>query len=518
MLALFPSMKYKAWYAIGEFIDNSLQSYLGNKVALDLIYDGRYVLDVHVDFDHEAGVIRVSDNAAGIYSKDISRAFTPAVPPADNTGLSQFGIGMKSAACWFAREFRITTTALNEPVRRSVQFDVPRMVEDSRATLPVMETPAEPHEHGTTLELWNLHQKIPVRRALGTVRDYLRSIYRNYIDRDDIRIFVAGQELKPRSVSTLVAPRWDNPQGEIQTWKKSFAIPLDDGTTVTGWAALREKGTYKETGFALSYRKKVVQGADVGLGEGDDLYRPKDIFGASNSFISLRLHGELDVSEVGVSYSKDSVAWSKDVELEFLEKLNLELDAEPLPLLSMARHARVTETNRAVNKTVNDALESAVHALSRDVEAAETNGELFLPQVGIPLPFSGNTEAAMVETHEDQNDDFPPIGFGDTERTLTISGVALIVRVTDEPSNPRFVNVTTRADGDFLIEINRSHKYVLSFGNLPGQDFEATLRIGIALGLSEIKAARAGVAKYKYQLTTINQLLSGELAERIARV
>ncbi|WP_435299964.1 ATP-binding protein [Timonella sp. A28] len=511
MLALFPSMKYKTWYAIGEFIDNSIQSYLANRDLLNQRYIDNYALEVRVEFDHQNNAIRVTDNAAGIFQKDISRAFTPAVPPLDDTGLSQFGIGMKSAACWFAREFRITTTALGENVKRTVEFNVPLMISSGIAVLEVHERTAPMNEHGTTLELWNLHQKIPVGRSLGAVRDYLRSIYRNYITRDDIRIFVGHDRLLPKEVKILKAPRWDLPESDPLEWKKHFRIVLDDGAAIAGWAALRMDGTYKETGFALSYRKKIVQGADVSLGHGDDLYRPHDIFKGSNSFISLRLFGELDVSEVGVSYSKDAVSWSADTEQEFLEKLKVELDSDPLPLLRMAQNSRKSEAGRRIKNTVDDALHKATQAVLRDAGTAFEKSRSFLEATDVEFTL----EDPSIEYRPQEIENFPAPAFGSSETAIEIDGKELLFRVIDEPSGTNFVNVITKTDGGSLIEINRSHKYVLSYGNLPGQDFDAVLRIGIALGLSELRAALAGVSKYKFQLRTINDLLNGELAERL---
>lgn len=508
MLALFPSMKYKSWYAISEFIDNSLQSYLANYESLQSLYSRNYKLEVRVDLDRSAGRITVSDNAAGIYTADISRAFTPAVPPSDSSGLSQFGIGMKSAACWFAREFQITTTALGEDCKRKVCFDVPALVALGASHIPVFESSAPKNAHGTTLELWNLYQNIPQGRALGAVRDYLWSIYRNYITRSDISIYVNDKLLEPREVPILCAPRWDTPNSEEKSWQKEFTISLHDGTLIPGWAALRRDGKYRETGFALSYRNKIVQGADVGLGEGDDLYRPHSIFGATNSFVSLRLFGELDVSSVGVSYSKDAVAWTEETEQEFLQKLKEELDAEPLPLLKMAVNSRKSENAASVQKAVESALENATSALSKDVEVVTRAGGSFLETD--PEPSSDGMDIELVAVAPDV---VPRLNF--PERELMIDDILLRIRVIDDPASTKFVSVLQGEKGVSIIEINRSHKYVLSFGNLPGQDFEAVLRIGIAMGLSELKAKMVRLPKYKFQLSVINELLNGELAERL---
>ena len=42
---IFRAMRYKPWFAIAEFVDNSLESYLINKSRL-LKVDPRFVLDV----------------------------------------------------------------------------------------------------------------------------------------------------------------------------------------------------------------------------------------------------------------------------------------------------------------------------------------------------------------------------------------------------------------------------------------------------------------------------------------
>src|SRR4051794_39934375 len=137
MLGLFPHMKYQPWYALGELVDNAIQSYLTNKADLREV-DPDYHLTVSIDIGRsDGGSITVTDNAAGIAAKDWERAFKVAEPPSDATGLSQFGVGMKAACCWFAKEWSVRTTALGEDVVRSVSFDVPAIVESRDETLLV---------------------------------------------------------------------------------------------------------------------------------------------------------------------------------------------------------------------------------------------------------------------------------------------------------------------------------------------------------------------------------------------
>src|SRR5690349_252535 len=98
MLGLFPSMNYRAWYALGELVDNAIDSYLRDGERLRNVEGDDYRLRIVIDVEaHDGGLIRVWDNAGGIAAKDYQRAFVTAEPPPDSAGLSQFGIGMKSA-------------------------------------------------------------------------------------------------------------------------------------------------------------------------------------------------------------------------------------------------------------------------------------------------------------------------------------------------------------------------------------------------------------------------------------
>src|SRR5206468_3351033 len=104
---------------------------------------------------------------------------------------------------------------------------------------------------------------------------------------------------------------------------------LDHKRRVSGFAAIRQRGSTAKAGFALFRQGRLIQGSE------DDAYRPAEIFGASNSFRYQRLFGEFQLFGFDVSYTKDGFLWG-DVETRFLEKLRRELDAGPLRLIQQA--------------------------------------------------------------------------------------------------------------------------------------------------------------------------------------
>src|SRR5437870_1671698 len=84
ILSVLRHLNYKPWYAVAEFVDNSLQSFLTSRGAIEDLHGKGAKLKVDIEFDATPpGRIVVRDNAAGIARSDYARAFKPAEPPAD---------------------------------------------------------------------------------------------------------------------------------------------------------------------------------------------------------------------------------------------------------------------------------------------------------------------------------------------------------------------------------------------------------------------------------------------------
>ena len=127
-LSILPSISYKAWYAIAEFVDNSLQSYLNNKNKRRNLHGKNWKLRIGIYITKTK--IQIFDNAAGIGKKDYPRAFRAAARPENRDGLSEFGMGMKTAACWFSPVWEVKSKALRERVEKTVKFDIAQIVKD----------------------------------------------------------------------------------------------------------------------------------------------------------------------------------------------------------------------------------------------------------------------------------------------------------------------------------------------------------------------------------------------------
>jgi hypothetical protein len=136
VLAVLRHLNYRPWFALGEFVDNAVESFMRHRGALEDAEDSGFRLRVEIDVDASTSArISIRDNAAGIFEAEYARAFRPAAIPPDRSGLAEFGMGMKSAACWFAPKWTVRTSELGEGVARTIHFDIDNIVRDTFKSL-----------------------------------------------------------------------------------------------------------------------------------------------------------------------------------------------------------------------------------------------------------------------------------------------------------------------------------------------------------------------------------------------
>jgi Histidine kinase-, DNA gyrase B-, and HSP90-like ATPase len=261
VLSVLRHLNYKPWFAMAEFVDNAIQSGVATSKPLRTLHGEGWRLRVAIDIDASLpGRIVVRDNAAGIDLKTFPRAFRPAVAPPDRTGLSEFGMGMKSAACWFASKWQVRTKALGESIERTVRFDIAHIVRDDLEELEIEERPAPIDAHYTELVLEGLHT-IPVGRTLGKIKEHLADIYRVFVRDGSLELKFNGELLEFHPFPVLRAPYYREPTGPEITWRKEIGFDLGDGLVVKGFAALLDPGNYARSGFALFRRGRLIEGS-----------------------------------------------------------------------------------------------------------------------------------------------------------------------------------------------------------------------------------------------------------------
>lgn len=490
VLSVLRHLNYKPWFAMAEFIDNSVQSHIEHRAQLDR------VLKVSIDIDSSPpGRIVVRDNAAGISLSTFPRAFRPAVVPPDRSGLSEFGMGMKSAACWFAERWQVRTKALGEGVERTVRFDIAKIVSDELEELDIEEKPANADHHFTEITLDGLHTT-PVGRTLGKIKEHLADIYRVFIRDGSLELRFNGERLSYSSPSILIAPYYKDPSGPARTWHKSIEFELGGGLAVKGFAALLDPGNYQKSGFALFRRGRLIEGS------AEEGYRPPLIFGRSgrNSFAALRLFGELHLDGFEVSHTKDGFRWDENEE-PFLELLKEHLDGDDLPLLRQCLNYRALAAKKDRVKAAEQALDRTGDAILRTIADV-------LPEVA---------ELAPVETSTTPLEEEPTIARRELRFDFRGSPWVVQFELTDDPEDDWLIvsDLGARPNGadSIAIRISMAHPFMVAFAQLEPEDIEPVLRIAAAIALAEKLARRSGVKSAGTVRRNVNEILREALSE-----
>ena len=360
ILSVLRHLNYKPWFAMAEFVDNSLQSYLQNREQLEKLYGKDYRLKVEIEIERSDETrINIRDNAAGIASVDYARAFRPAELPNNRTGLSEFGMGMKSAACWFAPRWTVRTTALGEDVQRTISLDIDHIVRDDIQELEVAENAAAANDHFTELTLIDPYDKLQTKTG-SKIKDHLASIYRIFLREKTMELWFNREKLSYEIPKILVAPYYKTPTEAPQRWYKEFNFDFGDDLKASGFAALREVASTSTAGFALFRRNRLIEGSL------DEPYRPDLIFGTGNSYRRQRLIGEIHLDGFEVSHTKDGFKW-EDHEQPFLELLYEELENENSHLLLQAEGFRARVAQRELKAEAEKASTRVAETLQKEV-------------------------------------------------------------------------------------------------------------------------------------------------------
>ena len=352
---------------LGEYVDNAVQSYLNNRELL-LSIDSKYRLEVTITVDWEQKSIVIEDNAAGIDADNYERAFEPAHVPIDDTGLNEFGMGMKTASVWLANKWRVYTKALGEPVQRYTEFDLHKVTTEGREELIVTETPMSIERHFTRIELTELSNHAPTSNQMDKIRRHLSSIYRKFLRNGEVVITVNGVKLEAPSFDILNAPYYKNPKGNSILWKKDINFEAGE-YKARGFIAILDKIQNGANGLVLMRRGRVI------VGGGDERYFPQVIFGSPGNFRYKRLFGELELEGFEVTFNKNGFRDEEDL-YAFMEALRDELRNDGFNFLGQADNYRQRDREQYsdIAKNVTKALnkESKPKQLTRLVQETET--------------------------------------------------------------------------------------------------------------------------------------------------
>lgn len=473
--ATYKNIRYDPWTAIAEFVDNSTQSYYDHTEALERT---KYWAGLNVDIEYKKDRINgdyliIKDNAFGMDFYDFQRAIVLDSPPR-KTSRSEFGMGLKTAACWFGKCWSVESVELGSGVKYKATIDVEHLSKYRNEEISVEETDCSNKEHGTTITIWKLNRTLSGTQ-IGKTKNQLRGMYRADLRSQKINIFYNGNGLVYETPKVLTE---DLPDGNQKVWRKDVDFSFDfngEQKRVYGFIALLEEGSTSGAGFTLlRYGRVIVGGYENG-------YRPEEIFEKSNSYVYQRLFGELNLDGWRVTQTKDAFDLYGGLEDALIDNLKV---------VCKDYIKKAKEYRKRPKVKIDQGIDSLVNKFTEAGIIADATISTIVPPE--PSPDIKNKKKSK-QTTEADSESIEIVGENGKRISFKSNGEEYVfnfILKKDDPES-RWLNITRDKD-EYVIEWNIRHSFFKPY--IDDEHFLTIMeQFVFALALSEIESIRFSV-------------------------
>lgn len=431
VISSYKRLAYNPWHALAEFVDNSTQSYFDHRKELDSVFSReKEKLCVSIIYEKDKDVLRVSDNAFGMSYSELQAALHVARPPANTSGRSRYGMGMKTAACWIGNKWTIKTKQLNEIVEHKVTIDVDT-ISKGQNTLPYEEIPNKhKDQHYTVVEIINHNRKFH-GRTLGKIRDYLCSMYREDFRNDLLILEWQANQLSWKDIDERLLA---DPEGK--QYKKNFNFTVN-GKIVQGWVGILDRGGRADAGFSIIHCGRVIRGWP-------ESWRPTTLYGqiqGSNDLVNQRLVGEVHLDGFDVSHTKDDILWLGDEQDVVEDKLSEHCS----DYREIAKWRRKRSDDERGPSTVET--DAAIDELKKELESPEMVDQISIDVV--PPKEAVDESLGKIKESVRQS---PP-------SSLVHVGELIVKLYVSSDMSPNDPYVVTEAADEVMVIVNQSHPH-----------------------------------------------------------
>lgn len=334
---IFKDFKYPLYRCFGEYIDNSLQSFLDHKEKLNEL--GILKCIVNIEINNEKIVI--IDNCFGMNKEEFQRAIKLSSINSNKykeNQLSIYGIGLKYASVYLGDCYEIISSCLNEDKKRSIKIDL-KYLESSNPNEIDGDVDFEASgSHYTKIIIKDLRHEIS-GTTISKISNILGYVYEDFINNEQLVIMLNNQKvnyIKPEYLYDESGVRY------CSSFNGSFKNSNGKVFDYTGSIGILKEGNQSIAGLKIIQAGRCVQ----------PFYKPKDLFGSGNAFAQQRIIGKVVFRsnlEI-VTADKQNLKLSQDDEEAFVKSLK-EIQVIK-DYLKIAQNYRKTKDNNKLNKSV----------------------------------------------------------------------------------------------------------------------------------------------------------------------
>jgi hypothetical protein len=523
---LLQNLQYEIYFALSEFVDNSVQSFLDNRDKLENDF-----VSVKINYEDKADgkeFIRITDDAGGILDERFDNAFRLTDPEGLKGTLNEFGLGMKMASLWLGSKFTVKTSAIGENYATTVIFDLEH-VQKSKANqidgdnLYVEKEDKDKHYTILTIEQT---KHFPRGGNIASIKTHLSDIYRTYLREGTLNLTLNDQKINAPEPVWLNQVYWDNDKSPYPTnkeqlfeWKKDFYFELPEPYEYAkGYIGLTEKMQRAVSGLVIFRRGRAV----YGTGPEEDRFRPKGLFGPSNQQKYARLFGEVHFGENAPVSSNKRLLWDQTQSI-FILKLKQVLEGDTKKFksfldgdlsLDQINLEEILPIHQMGTKYRSDKMKkiSAAKIKEHAQKATESTSNVFKLVNEVVDPLIENPRTAQANSNNTDND--KSLAINSINVNFSNQDWHVTFKVLSEPSRPLYIFRKTDKPYSIELSINSEHPFTKNFINHDGQIMNAFFRIASGLALAEIVSEQTQHKEPSAIRHNFNSIMDGSLSRK----
>lgn len=503
----------KLYRTFGEFIDNSLESFLCHEDVLEKIPGcDKCIVDIHWSNSE----ITIKDNAYGMNDDDFDRAMGLNRPASSYRpeSLSKYGMGLKYAAVNLGNVYSIESVEYKSCKRYFATIDVNEIARDNPTAIPKTINDALPDKHYTVIKITQVREKLTSSK-LQELMKHLGVIYDTYLTRGTLII-----RINDNNVVYMDPDLRKNPKTGSE-YIKNFANKFEfNGKQYeySGWIGILKTASVSDAGLHLRQAGRAI----------DVSWRPETLFGKKNDFRYQRITGDIDFlgGNWNVSFNKDGFTWGDDgLEEKFIASLDEEQDIVDLFKTAKSLRKDAPSSNPVrVAETMEERF-SGLSGLKKPVVPPKTQPEKtdgasrpvanptvvspIQPGAKEPSPTVSNGTNTTVVPTEDQLTEKPK---KPTPFEVTFENVSYTFKVVEkfEETDPNWLLLDKEGErNDYVIHLNFGVPALSGMSSsIKNHDF--VVQMAVSLALARLSAIRLGLKMDDSQkfFDSLNQILA----------